>query len=80
MTGFSTPNDRPLSPSTGSGGSDDSGDAMIAMLKDRLSVEQQARRKAEEVLRETHPAMIKHQQIGRMADFRYNTRMTDRVS
>jgi two-component system sensor kinase FixL len=57
-----------------SAGADGSADAVIAMLKERLAVEQQARRRAEEALRETHAAMIKHQQIGRMGDFRYNTR------
>ncbi len=49
-------------------------DAAIAALEDQLAAERQARRKAEEALRETHAAMIKHQQVGRMGDFRYNTR------
>jgi two-component system sensor kinase FixL len=74
MIGVSTPSDCPLPRSMESAGADGSADAVIAMLKERLAVEQQARRRAEEALRETHAAMIKHQQIGRMGDFRYNTR------
>src|SRR5262245_5326261 len=38
-----------------------------------LSAESQAKREAEEALRETHSAMIKHQQVGQMCDFRFNT-------
>lgn len=53
---------------------DGSRDAVIALLQDQLAAEREARRKAEEALRETHAVMIKHQQIGRMGDFRYNTR------
>jgi two-component system, LuxR family, sensor kinase FixL len=49
-------------------------DAIIARLQEQLAAERQARGLAEELLRETHAAMIKHQQIGRMGDFRYNTR------
>jgi PAS domain-containing protein len=43
-------------------------------LGQRLEAERRVRATAEETLRETHNAMIKHQQIGRMGDFRYNTR------
>jgi two-component system, LuxR family, sensor kinase FixL len=42
-------------------------------LGQRLEAEQRVRAMAEETLRETHNAMIKHQQVGRMGDFRYNT-------
>jgi two-component system, LuxR family, sensor kinase FixL len=54
-------------------GADDS-QAVIAQLRAELAAEREARRNAEESLRETHAAMIKHQQVGRMGDFRYNTR------
>jgi two-component system sensor kinase FixL len=43
-------------------------------LGQRLEAEKRVRATAEETLRETHNAMIKHQQVGRMGDFRYNTR------
>jgi signal transduction histidine kinase len=46
----------------------------MSKLKKQLAAERKARRIAEETLRETHAAMIKHQQVGRMGDFRYNTR------
>ena len=52
----------------------DSRDAVIARLEEQLAAERRARRNAEESQRETHAAMIKHQQVGRMGDFRYNTR------
>lgn len=74
MTEISIAKDRPSSPCVASVGTDRSRDAVIAMLEAELAAERQARRKAEEALRETHAAMIKHQQIGRMGDFRYNTR------
>jgi two-component system, LuxR family, sensor kinase FixL len=64
----------PVPPTTAGGGPDGFGELMIAMLKDQLAFEREARRKAEEALRETHAAMIKLQQVGRMGDFRYNTR------
>jgi signal transduction histidine kinase len=41
---------------------------------DELEVATRGRRAAEETLRETHNALLKHQEIGRMGDFRYNTR------
>jgi two-component system sensor kinase FixL len=43
-------------------------------LGQRLETQRCLRATAEETLRETHNAMIKHQQVGRMGDFRYNTR------
>ncbi|MDQ7981681.1 ATP-binding protein [Paraburkholderia sp. SARCC-3016] len=43
-------------------------------LGQRLDAERGLRITAQETLRETHNAMIKHQQVGRMGDFRYNTR------
>ncbi|GAB2924218.1 hypothetical protein GCM10027093_74600 [Paraburkholderia jirisanensis] len=43
-------------------------------LDERLKAERRVRAAAEETLRETHNAMIKHQQVGRMGDFRFNTR------
>jgi two-component system, LuxR family, sensor kinase FixL len=49
-------------------------DADVACLQEQLAAERQARMAAQELLRETHAAMIKHQQVGRMGDFRYNTR------
>lgn len=52
---------------------DDARDATIARLEEQLAAERLARRSAEQSLRETHAAMIKHQQVGRMGDFRYNT-------
>ncbi len=61
-------------PAAASGTPGEARDAIIAALEDQLAAERQARRKAEEALRETHAAMIKHQQVGRMGDFRYNTR------
>src|SRR5262245_48581976 len=42
-------------------------------LRDVLDAEVLARQRAEEALRETHAAMIKHQQVGQMCDFRFNT-------
>jgi len=46
----------------------------VQRLDRTLAGESQARRDAEGALRETHNSMIKHQQIGRMGDFRLNTR------
>ncbi|WP_158510978.1 ATP-binding protein [Paraburkholderia caribensis] len=43
-------------------------------LGQRFEVETRGRATAERTLRETHNAMIKHQQVGRMGDFRFNTR------
>lgn len=60
--------------SSRSNGGEVSQGAVIANLKELLATERQARRHAEECLRDTHAAMIKHQQVGRMGDFRYNTR------
>jgi two-component system, LuxR family, sensor kinase FixL len=45
----------------------------IKALKASLERETAARMIAEESLRETHAAMLKHQQIGKMGDFRFNT-------
>src|SRR5262250_3309543 len=42
-------------------------------LREALEAELLARQRAEEALRETHAAMIKHQQVGQMCDFRFNT-------
>src|SRR5262249_59117812 len=42
-------------------------------LREALEAEVLARQRAEETLRETHAAMIKHQQLGQMCDFRFNT-------
>src|SRR5262249_4539079 len=42
-------------------------------LREALEAEGLARQRAEEALRETHAAMIKHQQVGQMCDFRFNT-------
>ena len=42
-------------------------------LREALEAEVLARQRAEEALRETHAAMIKHQQVGQMCDFRFNT-------
>src|SRR5262245_52579384 len=42
-------------------------------LREALEAEMLARQRAEEALRETHAAMIKHQQVGQMCDFRFNT-------
>src|SRR5262249_33756915 len=42
-------------------------------LREALEAEVLARQRAEEALRETHAAMIKHQQLGQMCDFRFNT-------
>jgi C4-dicarboxylate-specific signal transduction histidine kinase len=53
---------------------DGAGNITITMLEEEVAAERRARRSAEEALRETHAAMIKHQQVGRMGDFRYNTR------
>src|SRR6202034_3067105 len=39
-----------------------------------LVQERSLRVAVEEARRETHNAMIKHQQVGRMGDFRFNTR------
>ncbi len=78
MTATSMVKEHPLPPRSGSGGADECGDAMIAMLEDQLAAERQSRHETEAALRETRAAMIKHQQIGRMGDFRYNTR-TQRV-
>jgi two-component system, LuxR family, sensor kinase FixL len=47
--------------------------AEIKALKASLERETAARKIAEETLRETHAAMIKHQQVGKMGDFRFNT-------
>jgi two-component system, LuxR family, sensor kinase FixL len=58
--------------SSNTNGSRDNG--AIAILEAQLAAERQARRAAEEAFRESHAAMIKHQQVGRMGDFRYNTR------
>ena len=38
-----------------------------------LGAVSEGRRAAEETLRETHNALLKHQEIGRMGDFRFNT-------
>jgi len=46
-------------------------------LAQRLEAEKHVRATAEETLRETHNAMIKHQQVGRMGDFRFNTRTAE---
>jgi signal transduction histidine kinase len=74
MTAGSAFDDSPLSPSMSSGGAEGSRDMVVATLSEQLAAERQARRCAEEALRESHAAMIKHQQIGRMGDFRHNTR------
>src|SRR5262250_1802213 len=42
-------------------------------LREALEAEVLARQRAEEALRETHAAMIKHQQVGQSCDFRFNT-------
>ncbi|MEI9985538.1 MAG: PAS domain-containing protein [Aliidongia sp.] len=49
-------------------------DAAIAMLEDQLAPSGGHAAAPRKPLRETHAAMIKHQQVGRMGDFRYNTR------
>jgi PAS domain S-box-containing protein len=54
--------------------SGDSPEATIAKLEAQIAAEREARQRVEDNLRETHAAMIKHQQVGRMGDFRYNTR------
>ena len=70
-----SPDDNVISQaSIASNGADDPRDTIIAALEKQLAAERQARRDAEQSLRETHAAMIKHQQVGRMGDFRYNTR------
>lgn len=74
MARISPSNDPQLTAPTGSSGPGDSRDTAIALLESQLAAERLGRRKAEETLRETHAAMIKHQQVGRMGDFRYNTR------
>lgn len=45
-----------------------------ARLDGLLEHERRARLDAETVLRETTTMLVKHQQVGRMGDFRYNTR------
>ena len=45
----------------------------IRALRAKLEEEMRARTLAEESLRETHAAMIKHQQVGKMGNFRFNT-------
>lgn len=42
-------------------------------LQDQLEDERRARKAAEEYLRETYAAMIKHQQVSKSGDFRYDT-------
>jgi C4-dicarboxylate-specific signal transduction histidine kinase len=73
MAGISPSNDLQLKPVAAGSGPVDSRDTTIAVLESQLAAERLGRRKAEETLRETHAAMIKHQQVGRMGDFRYNT-------
>jgi two-component system sensor kinase FixL len=43
---------------------------LLALVRE----EQRARAHAETILRETRTALVKHQQVGKMGDFRYNTR------
>jgi two-component system, LuxR family, sensor kinase FixL len=77
MARTSKSRDRLMFTSMGSSAVEGSTDAAIATLEVQLAAEREARRAAEESLRETHAAMIKHQQIGRMGDFRFNTRTRD---
>lgn len=74
MTGVSRRNDQPASPCGPEGTDPGSREDVIAMLQEQLASERRARHEVEEELRETRAAMIKHQQVGRMGDFRYNTR------
>src|SRR5262245_29240216 len=43
------------------------------VLREAPEAELLARQQAEEALRETHAAMIKHQQVGQSCNFRFNT-------
>lgn len=49
-------------------------DAELDRLRKELVAERSRRELAETALRETHAAMIKHQQVARAGDFRFNTR------
>lgn len=48
-------------------------DSQLQILRAELNEERRARRAAEEHLRETFAAMIKHQQVSKSGDFRYDT-------
>lgn len=49
-------------------------DAELRRLREELATERSRRELAETALRETLAAMIKHQQVGRAGNFRFNTR------
>lgn len=51
----------------------DQGQGQVLTLTAQLEEARRARRLAEELLRETYTAMIKHQQVSKSGDFRYDT-------